>query len=199
MAVEALNALVTARQPAPRPTLVWSGPHVPGLHEREMDRVWEDLFATACESLWISTFKIYNGKALLATLAQRMEAVTDLAVNMVLHVDREPGDDRPAAAIAATFGASFKAKDWPPGARLPRLWHFPRSLELESANRASMHAKVVVADGYRVLVTSANLTDKAGTVNVEAGVVTDDRVLATSILAHFRGLVDHGHLVPLPV
>ena len=61
-----------------------------------------------------------------------------------------------------------------------------------------MHAQAVVVDDERVLVTSAKFTEAALDRNVELGLLVRDRAMASSITAHFRGLLEVGILKRLP-
>ena len=189
-----LRAIVATRRRAPSPSLVWSGPQVPGLHQRETDTVLEELFQTVRDELWVTTYVVVGGRKLLAPLAARMDSRPGLAVTILVDIKRAHGDARPAPQVAEAFGDDFWARHWPFGSRRPRLLYYPRSLEPESADRASMHAKVVVADGERVLVTSSNLTARGVTENVEVGVILHDSSLASTLIDHFRALLDAGHL-----
>lgn len=60
------------------------------------------------------------------------------------------------------------------------------------------HAKCVLADGERVLVTSANYTEGAQERNIELGVVIRDQGLAQRVEGKFRGLFQAGVLVAMP-
>jgi phosphatidylserine/phosphatidylglycerophosphate/cardiolipin synthase-like enzyme len=60
---------------------------------------------------------------------------------------------------------------------------------------AVLHAKLLVIDGRRALVGSANLTHRALTANLEAGVLIEDHDLAASLEGHVRGLISTGTLV----
>jgi len=60
--------------------------------------------------------------------------------------------------------------------------------------QASMHAKGVVADRKHCLITSANLTGRALTQNVELGALINDPTLAEEIVQHFERLKDGGWL-----
>ncbi len=53
-------------------------------------------------------------------------------------------------------------------------------------------------DDEAVFITSANLTAAALDRNIEIGLLTRDRTLATSVSTHFRGLIDTRLLSPLP-
>ena len=189
-----LRAIVATRRRAPSPSLVWSGPQVSGLHQRETDTVLEELFETVRDELWVTTFVVVGGRKLLAPLAARMDSRPGLAVTFLLDVKPATGEARTHSDLPETFARTFWAQNWPSASRRPRLLYYPRSLEPEAADRASMHAKVVVADRERVLVTSSNLTTRGVTENVEVGVVLHDRALASTLVDHFRALLDAGHL-----
>ena len=55
---------------------------------------------------------------------------------------------------------------------------------------ASLHTKLLVIDGRRALIGSANLTDAALTRNLEAGLLIRDAALATDLEQHVRRLME---------
>jgi phosphatidylserine/phosphatidylglycerophosphate/cardiolipin synthase-like enzyme len=76
-----------------------------------------------------------------------------------------------------------------------RRWHWPNDHRNPGA---VLHAKLLVVDGCRALVSSANLTHRALTANLEAGVLVEDPELAADLEAHVRGLMSSGTLVLEP-
>lgn len=62
-----------------------------------------------------------------------------------------------------------------------------------------MHAKVVVVDGERTFVSSANFTESAQFRNIEVGVAVRSRALACQLTDFFDSLLHAGTLVPVPV
>jgi phosphatidylserine/phosphatidylglycerophosphate/cardiolipin synthase-like enzyme len=58
-----------------------------------------------------------------------------------------------------------------------------------------LHAKLLVVDRRRALVGSANLTHRALTANLEAGVLIEDYDLAAELDDHVRHLIADGTLV----
>lgn len=52
-----------------------------------------------------------------------------------------------------------------------------------------LHAKVIVADLRKAIVTSANPTHAAYQRNIELGIVIDDVSVASQIEQHFSGLI----------
>lgn len=192
----ALETASSATAAAPRPELVWSGPEVPGLHARDTARVYEELIGGARRSLWISTFTYYDGPKAFRTLAQRMDAVPELRVRLLVNIGRRWGDGTPATQLVGAFAERLWQHEWP-GTRRPAVYYDPRALE-PGTEGAVLHAKAIVADDEIAFVTSANLTEAAFERNIEAGVLSRDRALATSLTLHFQTLIERGLLVALP-
>ena len=74
----------------------------------------------------------------------------------------------------------------------------PRSLAIEGKTRACLHAKCIIIDDHRALITSANFTEAAHKRNIEAGTVITDSFLAGALRAQFDTLVDHDALQRVP-
>ena len=191
-----LRAVEQARTRSPSPDLVWSGPEVPGLHARDTRRVYEELLGAAKRSVWASTYVYFDGPRAFAALAERMDAMQELQVTLLLNIQRKRGDTTTSYQLVRRFADRFWTTDWPGEAR-PRVFYDPRSLDLDGPTGV-LHAKAVVADGEAVFTTSANLTDAALDRNIELGVLIRDRALAASVTSHFRGLIERELLRPLP-
>jgi phosphatidylserine/phosphatidylglycerophosphate/cardiolipin synthase-like enzyme len=71
-------------------------------------------------------------------------------------------------------------------------WRWPAD---HRAAGAVLHAKLLVIDGRRALVGSANLTHRALTANLEAGVLVEDPDLAAELETHVQNLISTGTLV----
>ena len=59
----------------------------------------------------------------------------------------------------------------------------------------SLHAKCVVVDEARALVTSANFTFSGQQRNIEMRVLIEDASLATRLVQQWRALIDSGLVV----
>ena len=178
-----------------RPDLVWSGPTAAGLHTRNTRQVYDELITTAERSIWLSTFAYFDGQHAFKSLADRMTAIPELQVRIMLNIQRRHGDDTPAEQLVGQFAHRFWSKDWP-GATKPAVYYDPRSLEPDGPEGV-LHAKAIVVDERAALVTSANLTEAAFDRNIEVGIFTRDQLLAASLVRHFRVLIDHGRLALL--
>ncbi len=91
------------------------------------------------------------------------------------------------------FLQRFRTHEWL-GDRLPELRYDPRSLELDGAKRASLHAKCIVVDRKVAFVTSANFTEAAHTRNIEVGALIRSEQFARSLVSHFDALMVAGVL-----
>jgi phosphatidylserine/phosphatidylglycerophosphate/cardiolipin synthase-like enzyme len=60
---------------------------------------------------------------------------------------------------------------------------------MTAEENACLHAKCVVVDEERLLITSANFTEAAHERNIEAGVLMRDRTIAKAIRSQFEMLV----------
>lgn len=181
---------------AVRPDVVWSGPDVAGLHARDTRRVYDELLGSAERSIWASTYVYFDGPRAFEVLARRMDARPELEVRLFLNIQRKWGDTTAPDQLVRRFAEKLWEREWP-GSRRPTVFYNPRSLELAEPPGV-LHAKAVVADDEALFITSANLTESALDRNIELGLLIRDRSLALSVVSHFRVLIDHGLLTPLP-
>lgn len=156
---------------------VWTGPGASG-EQRLTPAVLHELLASATDRVLIVSFAAYT----LSEVAADLEA----AVHRGCRVDAvfETEEDSAGAysgPLATPFGAVAGI----------RRWRWPAE---HRAPGAVLHAKLLVVDGHRALVGSANLTHRALTANLEAGVLIEDRDLAASLERHARSLIADGTL-----
>jgi len=178
-----------------RAELVWSGTEVAGSAARDTRIVVQDLFRGARRTVLVASYALDTGEkanAIFASLAERMDSLPDLQVTMCLNVQRNWGDETPDSDILAAFARRFRQDIWP-GQRLPEVYHDPRALQT-GFERACLHAKCVVVDSARALITSANFTEAAHARNLEAGVLIEDGIVATALQGQFNVLVERGLL-----
>ncbi len=183
----------------PEATLVWSGPEEGGSASRDTSVVVRELFAEARRSVLVAGFAVYQGRRVFKVLAERMEADPALAVTMFLNVERARHDTSSEAEIVKGFADRFAREEWP-GKRVPVVYCDPRAVEpaARGKKRSSLHAKCVLVDDRRALVTSANFTEAAQERNIEAGVLVDSPSFTTALRSQFDGLVTAGRLVRVP-
>ncbi len=186
---------------ADRVELVWSGLDLESSTTRDTEVVVHQLFREAKLSVLVASYAVDKGKkaeALFGHLAERMDTEPELDVRFFLNVHRKSHkDETPESVVLREFAEAFRGEIWP-GQRLPAVFHDPRSLAAGGATRACLHAKCIVVDEQRALVTSANFTEAAQERNIEAGVMIADASLARALKAQFDTLVERGALKRVP-
>lgn len=187
-----------AQSAVDRTELVWTGPELRGARGRDTAVVVRELFSSAERSVDVATYAIYQGRQVFGPLALRMDQVPDLKVRIFVNVARPHRDQSFENQLLKAFADEFRREQWP-GARLPELYYDPRSLALGLGPKASLHAKAIVVDDRRALVTSANFTEAAQDRNIEAGVLVDSAPFALSLRLQFDSLVEAGHLRKVPL
>jgi len=193
----ALEERQAGQQATDRLELVWSGPEVRGAASRDTGVVVRELFAAAQRSVLVAGFAVEQGRAIFRVLAERMDACPDIAVRMFLNVARRYGDETVETQLLKEFADDFRTRQWP-GVRMPEVFYDPRALAPGRGPRASLHAKCIVVDDERVLVTSANFTEAAQERNIEVGVLVRDAHLARALRGQFETLVVAGQLRRVP-
>ncbi len=74
------------------------------------------------------------------------------------------------------------------------VWPSEKRPVNDDGKQGTLHAKCALADSYRLLVSSANLTEFAMNLNMELGLLVEGKTLGGRVAQHFRGLVDIGIL-----
>jgi phosphatidylserine/phosphatidylglycerophosphate/cardiolipin synthase-like enzyme len=124
-----------------------------------------------------------------------MEAKPDLQVELLLNIQRRPGDRSSVDSLINEYANKLWREEWP-GSRRPKVYYDPRSLDPEA--KGVLHAKAVIADEKSLLVSSANLTEHAFDHNFELGLLVRNELLAKSARHHFQLLIDRKLLLKLP-
>jgi len=180
--------------------LVWSGPELVGARSRSTSTVVRELFASAKRSVLVASYALDTGekaKALFAPLAECMDTHDSIRVQIFANVSRPYRSDTADSILLRQFADSFRNDIWP-GTRMPEVFHDPRALSTDPGPRACLHAKCVVIDDQRALITSANFTEAAHDRNIEAGVVVEDASVASALRRQFDSLVAEGVLMHVP-
>jgi cardiolipin synthase len=162
---------------ASRTRPVWTGPGARG-EQRLTGAALHELAAAARERILLVSFAAHT----LADLAADLEA----AVGRGCEVDAVFESESDSAGAYSTH-------DTRPFGEIDgiRRWRWPAD---EREPGAVLHAKLLVIDGRRALVSSANLTRRALTVNLEVGVLINDPAVAAELEAHVDALMDAGAL-----
>lgn len=170
-----LRARQTAEAHRSRP--VWTGPGATG-EQHLTAAVLHELVAGAAARVLIVSYAAFT----LATLASDLEHAVQrgCTVDVVFENETDSGGDYHGQGTAFANVEGITRWRWPIDHR---------------GTGAALHAKVLVIDGKGALVGSANLTHRALTANLEAGVLIADPRVAEAIEDHVRELMAAGELV----
>ncbi len=184
--------------------LVLSPPELDRVDARDTAAVVAELFQRAHRRLLIVTYALDKPaacEAIFGKLAERMDTDGGLEVELVVNISRiwtqDGWDTLPEDEHLKRSGRDLRDRLWP-GKRLPKVFFDPRGLDSQPQQRASMHAKLIVADRARVFITSANFTEAAHARNIEAGILAHDKALAARLERQFQRLREQLVLKALP-
>lgn len=156
---------------ADRVSLVWTGPAIAGITARQTILALRDLVASARHEVLLIGYSFSRGAA---SLVAEVEAAAQRGVSVWL-VANAPDQLRVFRRL-------------PPGS--------VRASALASQGdiRPTLHAKVTIVDGARMLLTSANFTSSGFNWNVELGMLVEGGSVRDAV-AVFTRLRDLGLLV----
>ncbi|MBK6692737.1 MAG: phospholipase [Myxococcales bacterium] len=191
----ALRVAVAERihRPPPRLELVWTGPETHASVSLSTGLVVERLFKGATQSIIVGGYR-FDRAEILEPLCRAMSE-RGVTVTMFIDIDEKTDDPAQGDAFATAFVDRWFREVWPQGAPRPDVYWDPRTAirgDVPGHEWATLHAKCVVVDDERALVTSANFTDRGQTRNIEAGVLIADPVFAEQLAGQWRLLVSEG-------
>jgi phosphatidylserine/phosphatidylglycerophosphate/cardiolipin synthase-like enzyme len=187
----ALRVAIAERvhRPPPRLDLVWTGPETRASISRGTGVVVERLFEEAQRSVIVCGYS-FDTPEILRPLHRAM-AERRVSAMVFVDISGTAATVEGADAFATHFIDKFLREVWTFGAPKPDIFYDPRTAS-PGPPWASLHAKCVVVDDERALITSANFTDRGQVRNIEAGVLIEDRVFAGELGGHWRQLVSAG-------
>jgi hypothetical protein len=168
--------------------LILSGPELPGMPLSDTIATVRTLVAEAAHELILVGYAVHNAKSVFEPIASHMAANSQLRVMFCLDISRRQGDTSLESEIIRRFAQEFRQKHWP-WPNLPELYYDPRSLAENPRERSSLHAKCVVADRTKAIITSANFTEAAWLRNIEIGVLVKQEALVSRLASYIDGLI----------
>ncbi len=176
----------------PAAELVWTGPEGSKGSARSTEVVFRDLLRSARKSVWMAGYAVDHGADLFAPLHQVMQE-HGVKARFLLNLEGNVKHTADIHAEARYRINEFVRENWPFGAPIPKFYYDPRTLDPHVY--ASMHAKALVVDEARVLIGSANFTNRGQTRNIEAGALLREPSFAKALVTQFQSLIDGGHIV----
>jgi phosphatidylserine/phosphatidylglycerophosphate/cardiolipin synthase-like enzyme len=171
-----------------RISIVWTGPETPAIAMRRTDQALLELIAMTRKRLIVVSFAVYKVPAVADALVACAERGCHVAV--VLESEVESGG-RVAYEMSQALGSEVAEHT------TLYTWPLDQRPDVGAGKRASLHAKCAVADGERLLVSSANLTEYAFTKNIELGLLVEGGEVPGRVQAHLEALITGGVLRPV--
>ncbi len=163
--------------------LVWTGPDSHVIPLRRTDQTLLQLIHEAKESLHIVSFAVYKAE----NITQALIAAMDRGVSVSIYLETPSASEGKMSfdtvrALGNAVTERVRLYVWPKGKR-------PLT---EDGKFGSLHAKIGLADGRALLVSSANLTGYAMTLNMEMGMLVRGGSKPQEVERHLLNLVDQG-------
>lgn len=175
-AVAGARAAVTRDRAARSVDVVWTGPSSSVTTGRLTSATVIDLVEEARNELLLVSYATRTEPIIAAALDRAVAR----RVDVVLVLERPEDNSAFGSAPAAFPSLRARRLAWPTDQR---------------PSRASLHAKLLVVDGSRALVGSANVTERAFHENLECGVLLRGGDAPGEIRDHVLDLLDRGVLV----
>lgn len=166
-----------------RTELAISGPTSPSVPVRLTRSVVVGLIRAARSSLLVVSFAAYG----VTEVVTELVTAANRGVRIDLVLESSAGDGGALRGPSGATAAFTELRD------RATFWHWPAQQRAAAGSpRAALHAKLIAADGRTALISSANLTDRALSSNLEVGVVLRSPELVRRLVAHFTALMNPG-------
>jgi phosphatidylserine/phosphatidylglycerophosphate/cardiolipin synthase-like enzyme len=165
--------------------LVWTGPDSHVIPLRRTDQALLQLINEAATRLTIISFAVYKAEAIAQAILQAAQRGVDIAICL-----ETPNASEGKIAFDTLHALGDEVVQH---ARI-YVWPLDQRPQSSTGKHGSLHAKVAVADGETLLISSANLTEYAMTLNMELGVLIRGGELPARVEQHFERLIQTGVL-----
>ncbi|MFZ1599058.1 MAG: DISARM system phospholipase D-like protein DrmC [Anaerolineae bacterium] len=182
LALSATAKAVAAEREQERLELVWTGPDSRLIPLRRTDQALLQLIDEARRSLHIVSFAVYRVDAIAQALVRAAQRGIAIAVYL------ETPDSSEGRVAYDTMRAL--GEDVIRYARL-YVWPLDQRPRTQDGRHGSLHAKIAIADERVMLISSANLTEYAMSLNMEMGVIVHGGALPAQAAAHLARLVEN--------
>jgi phosphatidylserine/phosphatidylglycerophosphate/cardiolipin synthase-like enzyme len=168
--------------------LVWTGPDVGQIPLRRTEQAVLQVIESASHRLTIVSFAVYNIPHIREALVNA--ARKGVVINVVLETPDKLETENAYCTLKA-LGPAVASRC------SVYLWPLDKRPRDGSGKPGLLHVKCAVADANWLLLTSANLTEYAFTVNMELGLLVTGGELPSKVANHFDRLIQNGILVSL--
>jgi phosphatidylserine/phosphatidylglycerophosphate/cardiolipin synthase-like enzyme len=170
--------------------LVWTGPDVSRNPIRRTEQALLQVIGAASQRICIVSYAVYNIPHVCAALIEA--ANRGVVINIIIETpNRLEGKNAydTLKALGSVLASRCQVYFWP----------LEKRKKDASGKSGILHVKCAVADGQRLFLSSANLTDYAFTLNMELGILITGGSLPGEVESHFFQMIQAGVLENLAV
>jgi phosphatidylserine/phosphatidylglycerophosphate/cardiolipin synthase-like enzyme len=167
--------------------LVWTGPQS-DTSFRRTDQALLQLIESARSELIIVSFAVYNIPGIKAALIRAAERSVHLCI-IIESAKESTGKITYDGLVALGPRVATRADIY--------RWPIDKRGKSQDGKSGTLHVKCAVADGRMLLISSANLTEYALTLNMEMGVLITGGQLPKQVSDHFVGMIEDRTLVKI--
>ena len=166
--------------------VVWTGPETSDTRSRRTEQAILEVLDSARDRLTVVSYAVYRipriGEALVAAASRGVRL--RLIVETPNRIEGQ-GEYDCLRALGNAVESAAAVYYWP---------QEQRTRDETSGKFGILHVKCAVADGDRLFLSSANLTDYAFTINMELGLLVTGGKLPGQVERIFDALIETGHL-----
>ena len=168
--------------------LVWTGPDVEVIPIRHTEQALLQLLDTAERRLILVSYAVYRIPRICEALLRAADR--GCSIDVLLETpDHREGEAAYDTLIAIGPAVAHRARIL--------IWPADQRPADAKGRTGLMHVKAAVADGRRLLLTSANLTEYAFTTNMELGIMVTGGDLPGRVERHFDKMIEDRILLPI--
>jgi phosphatidylserine/phosphatidylglycerophosphate/cardiolipin synthase-like enzyme len=160
--------------------LIWTGPEDSSTSFRRTDQALLELITEAKEQLLVVSFAVYKAQPIIDTIEKAI--LRNVKVTICLEDSNETQGKISFSSSKAFSSSIFKLASF-------YSWPIENRPHTHDGKFGSLHAKLAVADQKKVFISSANLTDYAMGLNMEMGVLIEDRAIGEQIASLFNNMI----------
>lgn len=166
--------------------IVWTGPETAHTRFRHTEQAILEVLNSAEKRLTVVSYAVYR----IPRIRDALVAAANRGVGIRLIVEtpnRIEGQTEYDCLLALGDNVASVAS----------VYYWPQENRSKDDNGkiGILHVKCAVADGRRLFLSSANLTEYAFTINMELGLLVTGGKLPGQVERHFEGLIGAGQLV----
>jgi phosphatidylserine/phosphatidylglycerophosphate/cardiolipin synthase-like enzyme len=160
--------------------LIWTGPENLTSNFRRTDQALLELIRRASESLLIVSFAVYKAQPIITAIEEAI--LRNVKVIICLEDSNGSRGKISFTGLSAFSESVFRIASF-------YMWPIENRPHTFDGKFGSLHAKIAVADKEKVFISSANLTDYAMDLNMEMGVLIENKVIGEQLTSLFDNLI----------